>query len=74
MPYPIIVEGQSDTLPCSVVAAGHSYSHPRLTILSGYLKDEADGYEAALAKIDVRVVANHMSMYSAHKQEPTTPG
>jgi hypothetical protein len=72
--YPIIVEGQSDALPCRVVAAGYSYSHPRLTILSGYLKDEAVGCERALAEIDVRVVANHMSLYSAHEQEPTTPG
>jgi hypothetical protein len=36
--------------------------HPCSIIVSGYLMDEVTDSEGALAEIDVRAIANHMSM------------
>jgi hypothetical protein len=57
-------------LSLSVVAA----PHPCSIIVSGYLMYKATDSEGALAEIDVRTIANHMSMYSTHEQELTAPG
>jgi hypothetical protein len=36
--------------------------HPRSTIISGYLRDEAAGGKRALAEIDIHIVANRTSL------------
>jgi hypothetical protein len=59
MPYPIIVEGQSDALPSNVVAVGHSYSSSSLDHSLRLLEGQSRRPSGrALAKIDARAGSN----------------